>query len=244
MIVTQQLESTLVYLNPASTEPGLRVKGLGAKGELAQYECLGGAEDVEVLGEILVKQTGNTESAGSETTDSVQEGPLRLQSNVYEGAESAQTEEAAKAFFLWGEKFQTCIVEQLEKGAKSQAEAEAICFGIVGPPPATKPVMLESLTSLGTAPTVQNGMTENKGEKEILTTLSGSGGKPPPSASVVGTVTETPAKPAAGANISICGTGGCYGAESEADGSYKISGVADGTTSPTSRRPRAAPTAN
>jgi hypothetical protein len=170
VIVTKQLESTLVFLNPTSTEPGLRVKGLGEKGELAQYECLGGVLNVEVFGEALAKQSGNTESAEGKTTNSVAEGPLKLQSNTYAGAESAQTEEDAKAFFLWGEKFQGCVVEQIEKG-HSQPEAEGICFGIVGPPPATKPVMLESVTSLGTAPAVQNGITENKGEKEILIAL-------------------------------------------------------------------------
>ena len=131
VIVTQNLESSLVSLNPGGTEPGLRVKGLGAKGELAQYECLGGVLNVEVFGEVLAKQTGNTESAEGKTTAFVEEGPLKLQSNTYAGPESAQTEEAAKAFFLWGEKFQGCVVEEIEKG-HSQPEAEGICFGISG----------------------------------------------------------------------------------------------------------------
>jgi hypothetical protein len=167
VIVTQQLEASLVALNPSGTEPGLKVKGLGTKGELAQYECLGGVLNVEVFGEALAKQTGNTNSAEGKTKAFVEEGPLKLQSNTYAGPESVQTEESAKAFFIWGEKFQGCVVSEIEKG-HSQAEAEGICFGKIGPPPATKPVMLESVTSLGTAPAVQNGLTENKGEKEIL----------------------------------------------------------------------------
>jgi hypothetical protein len=169
-INTEKLESTLVSLNPGETEPGLRVKGLGPKGELAQYECLAGALNVEVFGEVLAKQTGNTEEAAGTTKAFVKEGPLALQSNTYAGPESAQTEEDAKAFFIWGEKFEKCVAEEIGKG-HSQAEAEGICFGKVGAPPATKPVMLESVTSLGTAPAVQNGTTINKGSKEILIEL-------------------------------------------------------------------------
>lgn len=170
VIVTNELESTLVFLNPTNTEAGLKVKGLGAGGELAQYECLGGALQVNVFGEVLAKQTGNIESAEGKTKNFVEEGPLKLQSNTYAGPESVQTEEAAKAFFIWGAKFQACVAEEIGNG-HPQAEAEGICFGKLGAPPATQPTMLTSKTSLGTAPAVQNGLTENKGEKEILVAL-------------------------------------------------------------------------
>jgi len=166
-INTEKLKSTLVELNAGETEPGLEVIGLGPKGRLAQYECLAGALKVNVYSSILAKTSGNFEEAQGTTKAFVKEGPLALQSNTYKGLEAAQTEEDAKAFFLWGEKFEKCVGEEIGKG-HSQAEAEGICFGKVGAPPATKPIMLESETSLGTAPAVQNGETVNKGSKEIL----------------------------------------------------------------------------
>ncbi len=116
-INTDKLKSTLVELNAAETEPGLLVEGLGKKGgaeetgELAQYECLGGALNVEVYGTILAKTGGNLEEANGTTKAFVKEGPLALQSNTYIGPLAAQTEEAAKAFFIWGEKFEKCVAE-------------------------------------------------------------------------------------------------------------------------------------
>jgi hypothetical protein len=168
-IITDELESTLVYLE--GTTPGIRVKGngTGAKpNRLAQYECLSGALNVEVYSEILAEATGNVNSAEKSVLAKAVEGPLALQSNVYENNPFGATdEEKAKAFFNWGAKFQACVKEEIEKG-KTQAEAEAACFGKVGPPPAPKPIMLESVTTLGAGPAVQNGETANKGDKEIL----------------------------------------------------------------------------
>jgi len=173
-IKTEQLQSTLVELNAAETEVGLEVSGKGVKGLLAQYECLGGVLDVHVYGKVIAKDTGNFEETGTGTTiAAVHEGPLALQSNTYTGKEAAQTEEDAKAFFIWGEKFEACVKARVEKG-EGVEEAEFLCETgeagppEVGPPPASEPVMLTSETSLGTAPAVQNGETENKGSKEIL----------------------------------------------------------------------------
>jgi hypothetical protein len=173
-IKTEKLESTLVELNAAETEVGLHVVGKGPKGLLAQYECLGGVLQVHVYKSVLAKTTGNFEETGTGTTiASVKEGPLALQSNTYIGAEAAQTEEDAKAFFIWGEKFEACVKERVEKGEGTE-EAEFLCetgeagAPETGPPPATEPIMLSSETSFGTAPAVQNGETENKGSKEIL----------------------------------------------------------------------------
>jgi hypothetical protein len=173
-IKTETLQSTLVELNVAETEPGLKVIGKGAKGLLAQYECLGGVLDVHVYGSVLAKTTGNVEETGTGTTIAkVAEGPLALQSNTYANAEAGETEEDAKAFFIWGEKFEKCVGERVAKG-ESTEEAEFLCetgeagAPETGPPPATEPTMLTSETSLGTAPAVQNGETENKGSKELL----------------------------------------------------------------------------
>lgn len=173
-IKTEKLESTLVELNTAGTEPGLKVIGKGPGGLLAQYECLGGVLDVHVYKSILAKTHGNVEETGTGTTfATVAEGPLALQSNTYTGAESAQTEEDAKAFFIWGEKFEKCVTERVEKGEGTE-EAEFLCETgeagppETGPPPASEPTMLSSETSLGTAPAVQNGETEDKGSKELL----------------------------------------------------------------------------
>jgi len=176
VIVTDQLEATLVYLNSAKTEPGIQVHGNGEKGRLAQYECLAGALKVQVFGQVLAKQSGNTNSAEGKTTNKVGQGPLVLQSNLY--LEEAHSEEFGKETFTWGFNFKKCVETKVgEQIAKKEAPnvpaAEAACFGELGPypgypAPLSLPVMLESETTLGAGPAVQNGETANKGEKEIL----------------------------------------------------------------------------
>jgi len=175
-IETDELESTLVYLGKGKTNPGLRVKGKGvgkkASSRLAQYECLGGVLKVEVYGEVLAKQSGNTNEAEKSVKSKVEEGPLKLQSDLY--IEENETEEFAKATFIWGHNFLECVKEGVTEDGESQAMAEGTCFGEVGPYPGFPepgpklPVMLESETSLGTAPAVQNGVSNAKGDKEIL----------------------------------------------------------------------------
>ena len=56
-IETDQLSSTLVNLDkgPGHKKVGIRVKGGGPGGRLAQYECLEGGLNVEVFGEILAE---------------------------------------------------------------------------------------------------------------------------------------------------------------------------------------------
>lgn len=241
-IVTDELEATLVNLSKEGAETqrvGMRVKGLGPGGRLAEYECPLTKIDVSVYGEVLAEVKGNLNTANKSTQIALHPGPLNLQSDLYE--EESNTEAEGKGYFVWGFGFEACLKEELEKG-HSFAEAEAICFGKLGPWPGypAKPISLISVVEgaiNAKAPSVQNGVTEEKGEAFLI----GTGGKAPPTASVVGTVTETPAKPADGAIVSICGTGGCYGAETEADGSYEISGVVDGNYIPHISPPTGSP---
>ena len=66
VIKTDQLSSTLVYLDKAHKKIGIRVKGGGPGGRLAQYECLEGGLNVEVFGEILAEVQGNTNIANKD----------------------------------------------------------------------------------------------------------------------------------------------------------------------------------
>lgn len=182
VIVTNELEATLVYLNKEHTEVGLRVKGTGKAGgntntpELANYECEIGVS-VEVFGEVLAKTTGNVDSANKKTTQTVEHGPLDLQSNLY--IEGKHTEEEGKQYFEWGSAFKACVKEQAEKGHPIK-EAEEICVGKAGgfweSFPET-PITLESHVvgavvegGEATAPATQNGITEATGEAFLIAT--------------------------------------------------------------------------
>jgi hypothetical protein len=96
-IVTDQLESTLVNLDkgPGHKRVGIRIKGLGPAGRVMGYVC--GFTGQEDFGELLAEVKGNLNSAAKTSEISLQEGPLNLQSNLYE--EEAFSEEAAKAYF-------------------------------------------------------------------------------------------------------------------------------------------------
>jgi hypothetical protein len=228
-ILTDQLESTLVNLEkgPTPKRVGMRVKGEGPGGRLAQYECPELKTTIEVFGEVLAEVKGNLEVASKSTEIVAKEGPLALQSDLYE--EEAQSEATGKGYFEWGIAFEACVKQEAEKG-KSVAEAEAACFKALGPWPGfpNKPISLISAVSgaiTARAPSTQNAITFIKGEALLI-----QGGVPaPPSGTVAGTVTETPPKAAQLASISICGTGGCYDAETNESGHYEIHGVADGT---------------
>jgi hypothetical protein len=169
-IVTDGLESTLASLDkgPGHKRVGIKVKGLGPGGRLAEYECPETKITVEVFGEVLAEVKGNLNSAAKAQEVAVKGGPLNLQSDLYE--EEAFSEEAGKKFFEWGFAFEACVAEEIGKG-HSQAEAEGICFGKIGPPPAPQPISLISVVKgaiNAKAPAVQNGVTINKGESMLI----------------------------------------------------------------------------
>ncbi len=118
-IKTNVLNSELVFLNSAKTEPGIRVTGTGKiggpvskDGELAQYACgpkeAPEAVNIEVFGEVLAKVSGNTEEAQKKTNDHVAEGPLRLQGIGPSYVEEALSEEDAKIFWEYEEAIKAC----------------------------------------------------------------------------------------------------------------------------------------
>ena len=167
-IITDQLESTLADLGKAKTRPGIKVKGLGPGGRLAQYECPTLKINIEVYGEVLAQVNGNDETATKSTEAVVKEGPLALQSDLY--VEEAFSEAGGKAFYAWGSLFEACVKSEMEKG-KSKAEAEGACFGALGGPPAGAPTSLISVVTgaiNAKAPASQNGVTVNKGEAMLI----------------------------------------------------------------------------
>lgn len=171
-IKTEELEAELVFLNSAKTEVGLRVKGKGKEGLLAQYECIGGTLNVLVTGEVLAKTSGNINTANKKTTQVVKEGPLHMQSNLF--IEGTNSEAEGKGYFEWGFEYEECVKSEVEKG-HSLAEAEGICFGKIGPWKAypNKPLSLISTVSgvkNAKAPAVQNGETEATGEAFLIET--------------------------------------------------------------------------
>jgi hypothetical protein len=172
-IKTEELEATLVFLNKAKTEPGLRVKGKGKEGELAQYECDSGGLDVNVYGEVLAKVKGNTNTANKKTTTEVKEGPLAMQSNLF--LEESNTEAEGKQYFVWGYAYKACIKEELEKGVPL-ATAEAACVGKAGgfwkAYPNVPITLISKITGLkeAEAPATQNGVTETTGEAFLIET--------------------------------------------------------------------------
>jgi hypothetical protein len=169
-IVTDTLESTLASLDkgPGHKRVGIRVKGLGPGGRLAQYECPETKITVEVFGEVLAETKGNLNSAAKSGEVVVKGGPLNLQSDLYE--EETNSEEEGKKFFEWGFAFEECVAEQIAKG-HTQVQAETICIAKVGPPPAPQPISLISVVKgaiNAKAPAVQNGVTINKGESMLI----------------------------------------------------------------------------
>lgn len=180
-IKTEELEGTLVFLNTAHTEVGLRVKGNGPGGLLAQYECEVGI-DVHVYGEVLAgPMEGNINSANKDSKVTVSGGALNLQSNIY--PEGKHTESEAKQYFEWGAAFEACVKEMIEKGSSKEA-AEGACVVKAGgfwesypekpvslisnlAGPAVEATAHEKEVNL---PSTQNGVTESKGEAFLVTT--------------------------------------------------------------------------
>lgn len=170
-IVTEELESTLVWLDSGKTKAGIRVKGLGPGGRLAQYECLNKGLQVNVYGEILAEVQGNVGAAVKATKDVAAEGPLKLQGTggtyVEESPFGASSEQAAKGWWEYQEGQLACQAgkEPFPPGTHSEAECE-VFLGGPNPVP-VKPIMLESIVSglqEGDAPGIQNGTSNVKGE--------------------------------------------------------------------------------
>jgi hypothetical protein len=169
VIKTEVLEGTLVYINVAGKVPGLRVKGLGAGGLLAQYECLSGGLNVLVHGEIIAKPQGNTNSANKHVKTVAEEGPLKMQSNMYEN--EAFTEAQGKEYFEWGFELEACLKGEAPFPPVPPAKTVAECEVFIGPAPAAPATSLISTVSgaqNATAPAVQNGTSESTGEAFLI----------------------------------------------------------------------------
>jgi len=167
VIVTDKLEATLVYLNKAKTEPGIQVKGLGPSGRLAQYEIPGLKTNVEVFGEVLVKQTENVNIANKKPKVTAAEGLNALQKNLY--VEESNTSEEGKEYFEEYEIFLLCESggAPFPPGKHTHAECEG--FGLKYLEPA--PVSLISIVTgpiPGNAPATQNGVSNTKGEAFLI----------------------------------------------------------------------------
>jgi len=181
VIKTEELEGTLVYIKKSTNTPGLRVKGLGKEGLLAQYECANKELQVLVHGEIIAKPEGATNIANKDPKTKAEEGPLAMQSNLYE--EEAFTEAQGKEFYEWAFTLEACLKnEEPFKMAPYKAALEAAnggpapyskaaCEAVIGGAPAPPPVSLISTVSgldNATAPAVQNGTSEAKGEAFLI----------------------------------------------------------------------------
>jgi hypothetical protein len=177
VIKTDQLSSTLVNLDKATPHKrvGLRVKGGGPGGRLAQYECLEGGLNVEVFGEILAEVKGNLNIANKDTSANAKEGPLKLQSDTYEEeAIGSQAADEATAKGSWEYNYGLAACEKgeepfekiLGKGPHSQAECELV-LGKAPPAPINLTSVITGAQN-ATAPGVQNGVTLDKGEAFLI----------------------------------------------------------------------------
>jgi len=168
VIVTDKLEATLVYLNKAKTEPGIRVKGLGPSGRLAQYEIPGLKTNVEVFGEVLVKETENVNKANKKPHVIAEEDvATQLQKPLY--VEESNTQAEGKEYFEEYEIFLLCESggAPFPPGKHTHAECEG--FGLKYLEPA--PVSLISIVTgplPGNAPATQNGTSVTKGEAFLI----------------------------------------------------------------------------
>ena len=172
MIVTEQLEGTLVYLSADHSRVGMRVRGLGPGGRIAWYTCFGIA--VEVFGELLLERSGDINTTGAFEI-SANGGPLALQSDLYE--EEAFSEETGKAGLEWEVALRECKKGEppYPAGTRTQSECEAQFIGSQPPPP----ISLIAVTHLlrlqrtsSTAPDVLISSTAFKGENALLVETS------------------------------------------------------------------------
>ena len=173
VIVTEELESELVWLDAAHTKVGTVVRGLGPGGRLEQNECPGIGLEVNMYGRILTEVQGDNGIASKYAKVVVREGPLHLQgiggTYVEEPFGSPENDEQmAKRWWEYEEALLLCEEgkEPFPPGAKSQATCEGF---LGGPNPvATKPVLLEAVISSpkgnGVLPAVQNSVSNGKGK--------------------------------------------------------------------------------
>lgn len=231
-IKTDPLEATLVFLDKAHTQVGLRLRGLGPGGRIAEYECSVGIHG-EAYGELLTKITGDINTASKEFRATSEPGPLRLQSYMYE--EEAASEEQAKAVFEWKLALEACERGEapFPVGPHSQAECELF----VGPQPAPTPVSLLAVVTgavNGRGPAVWMGETISTGEAFMVATAGAPGeggeGGEPESGSISGTITNQSHVPVDNVKVSACEEeiAKCYTAETDAAGHYSLPEVAEG----------------
>ncbi len=141
VVVTEELEGTLVYLNTAHTRLGLRVKGLGPGGLVVKYECPAANLHVAVYGEYLAELTGDLNSAAKKTSVTAEVGALKLQSPMYE--EEAFSEAQGKEGLEYDYALESC--ENGEAPYPAGAKSEPECQVLVGPAPAAgAPVTLQA----------------------------------------------------------------------------------------------------
>jgi hypothetical protein len=173
VIVTEQLESELVWLDQAHTKVGSLVRGLGPNGRLEQNECPGVGVQVNVYGGILTEVQGDNGIASKSVRIVVGEGPLHLQgiggTFVEEPFGSPENDEqTAKRWWEYEEALLLC--EEGKAPFPSGEKSQATCEGILGGPNpvATKPVLLEAVITSpkgnGVLPAVQTSVGIGKGE--------------------------------------------------------------------------------
>lgn len=171
-IVTDQLESELVWLDKAQTKVGIKIKGLGPGGRLEQFECQNKATHVSVYGEVLAEVQGDNGVASKSVKNVVSEGPLHLQgvggTYVEEAFGSPENDEqAAKLWWEYDEALLACEHGKapFPPGERSQATCEML-FGEPNPVP-IKPALLEPVVTgaeEGVVPAAQNSVSIVKGE--------------------------------------------------------------------------------
>jgi hypothetical protein len=173
-VVTERLESELVWLDRAHTKVGVKVKGLGPNGRLEHFECFGLGLKDSTYGEILVEVQGDNGVASKSVKSVLGEGPLHLQrvggTYVEEPFGSAENDEkAAKGWWEYEEALLLCEhgKEPFPPGEKSQAACESEPL-LHGPNPVPiKPAMLEVVLTTpkgeGVAPAVQTSVSNVKG---------------------------------------------------------------------------------
>lgn len=167
---TEELEGTLVYLNPAHTRVGLRVKGLGPGGLVVKYECPAGHLKVAVYGEYVAELSGDIDSANKKASVTADVGALRLQSPMYE--EEAFSETQGKEVSEWDFALESCEDGEAPYPAGTKTEAE--CLSLVSPAPAAAPPVTLQAEYTGAVhkrlPMTQSTTTTHKGELFLVET--------------------------------------------------------------------------
>jgi hypothetical protein len=173
VIVTDQLESELVWLDAAHTKVGSLVRGLGPGGRLEQNECPGVGLQVSVYGGLLLEGQGDNGIASKRVKVIGGEGPLHLQSiggtYLEEAFGSPENDEhTAKRWWEYQEALVAC--EEGKEPFPSGEKSQATCEGFLGGPNpvATKPVLLEAVITSpkgnGVLPAVETVVSNGKGE--------------------------------------------------------------------------------